>query len=370
MPTTAKTTIRDPSETPPGTGARAARPRFTSPASRGQAARAPFAEVSIHSSQFPDAVRRDLLASLRARRVNHKFHYDSVKQTQKWLALHQAYSPTRNDADCRAIYEKGFAAAAENIKAKPVHVIGLGCGGGQKDTRLLKLLKARGREVVYTPCDVSAAMVLVARETALAVVPEQNCFPFVCDLATADDLKDFLGHAVTRQLVTFFGMIPNFEPPEILPRLAALVRPGDFLLFSANLAPGNHYAAGMKRILPQYDNDLTRDWLMTFLLDLGVEKSDGELRFAIETGGFGLKRVVARFHFSRARQIKLDGESFKFRRGESIRLFFSYRHTPERVRKVLARHNLEICGQWMAKSGEEGVFLARRSGVPAAPHLK
>ena len=69
-----------------------------------------------------------------------------------------------------------------------VHVIGLGCGGGQKDTRLLKLLKARGKEVFYTPCDVSTAMVLVARQTALTVVPEKNCFPFVCDLATADDL--------------------------------------------------------------------------------------------------------------------------------------------------------------------------------------
>ena len=145
--------------------------------------------VRIHASQFPEEVRRDLLDSLRTRRVNHKFHYDSVKQTQKWLALHQAYSPTRNDADCRAVYEQGFKAAAAQIKSKAVHVIGLGCGGGQKDTRLLKLLKSRGREIFYTPCDVSTAMVLVARQTALAVVPEKNCFPFVCDLATADDLS-------------------------------------------------------------------------------------------------------------------------------------------------------------------------------------
>ena len=138
--------------------------------------------VTIHASQFPDAVRRDLLESLRTRRVNHKFHYDSVKQTQKWLALHQAYSPTRNDADCRAVYEKSFEAAATHIKAQSVHVIGLGCGGGQKDTRLLKLLKARGKKVFYTPCDVSPAMVLTACQTALAVLPEKNYFPFVCDL--------------------------------------------------------------------------------------------------------------------------------------------------------------------------------------------
>ena len=330
------------------------------------------ATITIHESQFPGAVRRDLLESLRARRVNHKFHYDSVKQTQKWLALHQAYSPTRNDADCRVIYENGFAAAAEKIKAKQVHVIGLGCGGGQKDTRLLKLLKGRGREIVYTPCDVSAAMVLVARQTALGVVPEQNCFPVVCDLATADGLPEMVGLArcadrtpqrgvPTTRLVTFFGMIPNFEPQDILRKLASLIGPKDWLSFSANLAPGENYAEGMKKILPQYNNVLTADWLMTFLHDLGIEKSDGELRFAIEDGGSDLKRVVARFHFSRARQIKVDNKTFKFRSGASIRLFFSYRYAPERVCKMLAGYDLEVCGQWIAKSEEEGVFLCRKT---------
>src|SRR5262249_55311104 len=153
-------------------------------------------------------VRRDLLGSLRSRRINHKFHYDSVKQTHKWLALHQAYSPTRTDENVRAIYDQGFKTAAVKIKSKSVHVIGLGCGGGQKDARLLKLLKARSKQIFYTPCDVSTAMVLVARKAALKVLPDEDCFPFVCDLATANDLKSIL---VTRHssLITFFGMIPN-----------------------------------------------------------------------------------------------------------------------------------------------------------------
>ena len=333
------------------------------------------ANVTIHASQFPENVRRDLLASLRARRVNHKFHYDSVKQTQKWLVLHQAYSPTRNDADCRAIYEKSFAAAAAQIGSRQIHVIGLGCGGGQKDTRLLKLLKTCGKEVFYTPCDVSTAMVLTARQTALAVVPEKNCFPLVCDLATADDLPAFLNprtrlrFASARQITqhaaritTFFGMIPNFEPEQILPRLASLVRPKDFLLFSANLAPGNNYVAGAKKVLPQYDNPLTRDWLMTFLLDLGAERSDGKLRFKIETdSASGLKRIAAGFHFTRPCRIEVESEAFAFRAGEAIRLFFSYRYTPVLVRKLLGRHGLEVCEQWVTKSEEEGVFLCRNS---------
>jgi L-histidine N-alpha-methyltransferase len=353
------------------------------------------ANVVVHASQFPDIVRRDLLESLRTRRVNHKFHYDSVKQTQKWLALHQAYSPTRNDADCRAIYEKGFKAAAARIKSRRVDVIGLGCGGGQKDTRLLKMLKAGGKEVFYTPCDVSAAMVLTARQTALAVLPEKNCFPFVCDLSwgaehrlgknqipgatrrggarrsgLAGDLLSLSGarpSTLDARLFTFFGMIPNFEPQDILPKLASLVRPKDFLLFSANLAPGADYAAGMKKILPQYDNALTRDWLMTFLLDLGIERRDGKLQFEIEDGRFGLKRVVARFHFRRPCRIEVESNAFSFQNGDSLQLFFSCRYTPVRVCKMLARYRLKVCDQWIAESGEEGVFLcehgSRREGA-------
>ncbi len=336
------------------------------------------AHVSIHATQSPENVRHDLLESLSTRRVNHKFHYDSVKQTHKWLALHRAYSPTRNDADCQRVYEQSFATAAAAIKSKTVHFLGLGCGGGQKDTRLLKRLKAGGKQVFYTPCDVSTAMVLTARQTALAVLPADNCFPFVCDLATAGDLQEmiwegcgagdsnFSGTAIRRpsrnvtRLVAFFGMIPNFEPQEILPKLASLVGPKDLLLFSANLAPGTDYTAGMKTILPQYDNGLTRDWLMTFLLDLGFERRDGDLRFTLEGGRFGLKRVMACFHFNRLRRIAIESRQFTFRRGENIRLFFSYRYTPERVRKVLARYELKVRRQWITKSGEEGVFLVRR----------
>src|SRR5262249_45508712 len=162
------------------------------------------------------------------------------------------------------------------------------------------------------------------------------------------------------RLITFFGMLPNFESQIILPRLAAMVRPGDHLLLSANLAPGPDYEAGVHRILPLYDNQLTRDWLMMFLLDIGVEKADGELRFSIENdpSGSGLKRVVANFHFARQRELRLDQEPFAFQPGDSIRLFFSYRHTPALVCFLLAAQGLKVLEEWITRSEEEGVFLA------------
>ena len=324
------------------------------------------ASVKIHASQFPASVRSGLLQSLRTRAVNHKFHYDSIKQTQKWLALHQIYSPSRHDADLAAIYDQSFRAAAEMISNSQVHLIGLGCGGGQKDTRLLKELRAAGKELFYTPCDVSSAMVLVARAAALAVVPDENCSPLVCDLAAANDLAEELARlspAGASRLISFFGMIPNFEPSAILPRLAELIRPGDTLLFSANLAPGSDYQRGVEKILPQYDNPQTRDWLMTFLLDLGVERTDGELRFSIENdeSGLGLKRVVARFYFNRPREIRIESDAFSFSAGDSIRLFFSYRYTPALVEARLREQGLRVRERWIAGSEEEGVFLVARA---------
>jgi uncharacterized SAM-dependent methyltransferase len=322
-------------------------------------------QVAIHASQFPDQVRADLLDSLRTRQVNHKFHYDSVKQTQKWLALHQIYSPTRNDADCVAVYEQAFAAAARQISAPCVTVIGLGCGGGQKDTRLLAQLATPGHTLAYAPCDVAGAMVLVARQTALAVLPPERCHPFVLDLATAADLPAVFAASLdpaASQLFTFFGMIPNFPPEVILPRLADLVRSEDWLLFSANLAPGPDYTAGVRHILPQYDNAPTREWLLTFLLDLGVERADGELRFTIATDSVsGLQRVEANYHFTRSCRIAIENDTFDFPAGSAIGLFFSYRYTPDRVRSALAAHGLQVREQWITQSGEEGVFLCRRA---------
>ena len=325
--------------------------------------------VSVHASQFPEQVQSELLASLRSRQINHKFHYDSLKQSQKWLALHNAYSPARTEADVAAAYDRSFGVAANRLSKGPVHVISLGCGGGQKDVRLLKMLTATGNEVFYTAADVSLALVLTAREAAARVLPESHCSGLVCDLAAAGDLPEVLSRAADRCLFTFFGMLPNFEPDVILPQLARLLRPVDWLLLSANLSPGDDYSAGLRHILPQYDNELTRDWLLTFLLDLGVEKTDGEIHFNIEdvqTRGGTLKRVTAYFHFLHDREIRVGLERFEFRQGENVRLFFSYRHTPALVQALVRAHGFTMICEFLAVSREEGAFLAKPAASAAS----
>jgi uncharacterized SAM-dependent methyltransferase len=324
---------------------------------------AALANVAVHGSQFPEQVWAELRNSLRLRQINHKFHYDSYRQTQKWLELHAACSPSRTDQDCAQCFENAFAAAAGKIGGAAIHVIGLGCGGGQKDTRLLRLLRKDQRQLDYTPVDVSLPMVLTAREAASEVVAEPR--GLVCDLALAEDLAEYFNRETPEaaaRVMTFFGMMPNFEPGRILPRLAGLLRERDLLLLSANLAPSADYEAGVVRVLPQYANNLVEDWLRIFLLDLGVEQTDGTIEWVIEPcpSGSGLLRITARFGFQRGRSVTIAGERFEFKAEEKIRLFFSYRYTPERVLRQLEEHGLTAREQWIADSGEEGVFLCGR----------
>jgi L-histidine Nalpha-methyltransferase len=317
--------------------------------------------VLVDRSQFPDNVRKELLDSLSKRSLNHKFHYESYKQATKWLSLHEAYSPSRTDSSCARMYEDAFRALAAMDLAEHVEVVSLGCGGGQKEIQLLKALQKEVQTVSCVMSDVSLPLVLAAQSDALQIIPTEHCRAIVCDLATAQNLPAIFENQQGRQsIVTAFGIIPNFEPCTLLDRISSLFRSNDLMLLSANLAPGQDYDAGVRSVLPQYDNPLTRDWLITFLLDVGFEIEDGEIVFGIQTDELALQRITAHFHLSRDRRIRVLGENFSFRRGESIQIFFSYRHTVSGLKSLFRQHGIQSLRHWTNLAGDEAVFLCRR----------
>lgn len=332
--------------------------------------------VHIHPSQFPAGVEAAFCESLRRRRVNHQFHYDTPKQAARWLRVHEAYSPARQDDSCLAAYEQAVTATAEAALCGdgPVAVVGLGCGGGQKEAALLRALHARPsvRPLRYVPADVSPGLALVARAAALATgaVRAEEVAPLVLDLAATEDWREALEGVApgrARRIVTFFGMLPNFTPNQVLPRLAALLAPGDLLLVSANLAPGPDYAAGVRQVLPLYDNAPTAEWLFAVLEGVGISADDGRIEFGVAAcpEGSGLTRIEADFVFARAAVALYSGQEWPFAAGERFGLFFSYRHTPERVAALFAPLGLALGGQWLNAAGDEGVFLLARGGAVA-----
>ncbi len=319
--------------------------------------------IAVHPSQFPDRIRHAILSSLRSRQINPKLHYGSTTQTLRWLALHETLSPARAEPGCSGMYEACFDFLVERFSTAHIHVVSLGCGGGWKEALLLEKLQKTGMDCSYTPVDVSTSMVIVARQAALGAAPQCRCHPIVADLAEADDLGPIIGSLEpenTPQLITCFGLLPNFEPHVLGSRLKSLVRKGDILALSANLAPGNDYRGGVRSVLGQYDNPPTRDWLAGLLEDLGFTVSEGALAFRIEESAeaLGLLRIVAELVLNRDCRIEFHSEHFEFEVGACIRTFFSYRYTPSLVRSFLRISGLDAQESWISPSGEEGAFVA------------
>lgn len=334
--------------------------------------------VFIHPSQFPAAVAEQLRESLRTRRMNHKFHYDTPRQAAAWLRVHEAYSPARRDAECGLMYATAFAEVAQRLAGVgDLDVVSLGAGGGQKDALLLRALLVSNPAVRcrYVPVDVSSGLSLVSRSAAVdAGVRAEECFPMVVDLAVEPDWAGALRgvtRAGVRRVICFFGMLPNFESEWVLTRLAQMIGPEDVLLVSANLAPGPSYPDGVAQVRPQYANDLTCEWLLVSLLNVGVERSDGAISVGIEEwpAGSGLLRLKGEFTFAKARMIRCEGEDFSFAAGERFQLFFSYRHTPEILEALFQKQGMRVADAWINPAGDEGVFRVIKVTSSEARHV-
>lgn len=322
--------------------------------------------LTVHDSQYPARIAAQLCEGLRRRHLSSKFLYDSPAQAQRWLAYHQAFSPSRTEPDLLALYHQAFFAALTMLQGSPLHYVSLGCGGGLKDTLLLQQTRAQGFRVGFTPTDVSTALVLETMLRVQQALPGLASAPLVVDLETAPDLAGFLTQHETvfangspcRRLFTCFGLLPNFVYDSFLPYLRRLMRPTDVLLLSANLSPGV-YQEAMTRILPQYDNPFAHTWFAGLLDSLGFTATQIQLIVGtqvLDNAGH-IWQIQAAAHMMQPLTCMLAGESFPFRAGEQLHLFFSNRFTPQIMPQVLRAAGLAVMDTFLFDSQEEAIYL-------------
>lgn len=325
------------------------------------------AHITVHESSAPERRVAVLREALQAHRVPGRLLYEGPGQAQRWLAYHQAWSPSRADPGVQQLYRQAFAAAVADLGGGALHVVSLGCGGGQKDCGVLDAVPEGARATShYTPLDASAALVNEACAQVARRYPSVIQHPIEVDLEAQPALTAWLtaadGGALTR-LFTCFGMLPNFDP-ETFPRyLAGLLRPQDGLLCSANLSPGG-FAADHARILRQYDNPEARSWYRGALEALGITPADCTL--AIEANA--LRPDGSRWQIAvdatllRKVRAKTGGVAHPLPAGERLRVFRSVRFTHAAIHEALIHAGLRVEQEWLHASGEEGIFWCRRAG--------
>ena len=150
-------------------------------------------DVRIDESVTPAAHRAALIAALEARRVDNRFHYVGELASSRWRDLAASHSPAQDADDGVVAYDDAAKAVIAALPEGPVHVIGLACGDGVKERRLLGALRSAGREdISATAVDVSVPLVGAA-DAAMAQVPGVVAIEGVAvDIGAVPDLSPLL----------------------------------------------------------------------------------------------------------------------------------------------------------------------------------
>jgi uncharacterized SAM-dependent methyltransferase len=138
--------------------------------------------LTFHDSQYPARLAEQVCQGLGARKLPGKLLYESSAQAQRWLAYHQAYSPSRTEPTLLALYDQAFQAALQALSPSALHYISLGCGGGNKDALFLQQAAPHCPALIFTPMDTSAALVVETLLRIHSALPMLTTAPLVVDL--------------------------------------------------------------------------------------------------------------------------------------------------------------------------------------------
>lgn len=309
--------------------------------------------LDFHPSQFPNTVQDKLQTALEARQLPARFLYDSPAQAARWLAYHEAWSPSRTEAELLDLYDDAFRGGLDALGSRELGYVSLGCGGGTKDSRFRVQAGKRGLDPAITLTDTSPSLVMAA----LLKNPEAKARGVVVDLEAEPERGLFAEARPT--LWTAFGMVPNLDAERFLGWLGRCLEPPDIALVSANLHRSPWPEAGPE-ILPQYDNREARAWYMGALAELGLGAAELEVRGEPRGHNGAAWRVKVEAVSQAPAELAVSDRRIHLPAQASISVFYSNRFTAEAFERTLDAAGLSPERRWIFEGEEEGVWLVRR----------
>ena len=267
-----------------------------------------------------------------------------------WKKVHLACSPFLQRPALQRLYRLPSPRIRKHFGLRPYSVLALGCADGLKEFLLLQKLPP---PTVLLAADTNPSL---ARQATIRLPARKKIWRKIdlthelpASLSRALQPALFIPTSKTHKLpilVTLFGVLPNLPPLPLLKKIARFLRPEDLFLFSANLAPGTKGRSGALRVLPQYDNSPTREWLEAAVGHFRPRLPKGRLEFGIFSDP--QKKSLAR--------IEARGIS----RRKIVTVFSSRRPTSSQVEAWIRTAQLLKVARYLDPLGEEGVWLVAR----------
>jgi SAM-dependent methyltransferase len=318
--------------------------------------------IDSHPSVETESLQQEAIESLRRNRVEPKFLYVTPEQAAFWREVFLKHSPIHGNPEFTRIYQEAFVKIATELPAGKIRLVGLGCGTGQKEAGLYTRLIEHGHEIEFTAIDVSRDLVAESVEKLIAA-GAKHTRSLVCDLAQINFLGEWLDGLPgdLPRIITFFGLFPNFAPSVITRLFHAVLRPSDCVLASAHLVPAGtreEISAGMKTILPQYDNLETLAWLAAAVKAWKLEtRVDAPKMRISETEG--IPTFLGEVRWKTQEPFEQWGRHFSPDTRNPLRLFSSLRYTPALFEDLLRGEGFAVDLLSLTACRQEGIWCIR-----------
>lgn len=250
--------------------------------------------------------------------------------------------------------------------------LGPGCllieygSGSSRRTRLL--LNCLRQPAGYIPIDIAERQLAVAADHLRREYPDIPIMPLVADFTEKFEIPT-MDRPVQRRVVYFPGStIGNFHPAEagqLLRHMGTIVGDGGAVLLGIDM----HKSAAI--IEPAYND--AQGVTAAFNLNL-LQRINRELDADFDVASFEHRatfnrkqsRIEMELLSQREQQVRIDGSSFQFDRGESIVTEYSYKYRPEDFKELVRNAGFNVQDVWM----DEGQLFSVQLLVRRPPAAK
>jgi L-histidine Nalpha-methyltransferase len=298
---------------------------------------------------------QDALAGLRRtpKELPCKYLYDQRgSQLFEQICRLEEYYLTRVELDILHRHSEEIA----RLAGPNARLIEPGAGTLEKAAVLLDRLE---QPAGYIPIDVSSAALSATAINASRRFPGLEVYPILGDFAVPLSLPG--GREPRGREVVFFpgSTIGNFAPDEaseLLARLARWIAPGGAIVIGVDLkkAPSILERAydDAKGVTAAFNRNVLYRMNRELDADFHPEAFVHRAPYSLSHG-----RIEMHLVSESPQRVRIQGETFEFRPGESIRTECSYKYSPYEFDGLVRNAGLQVVRTWMDDARWFGVFF-------------
>lgn len=315
-------------------------------------------------------IENRLYERLKKRELPDYFLYTGAGGAKNWLELDgsEKFPVARK---LKSILEDNIASIVRLIP-EGMNLVSVGVGSGEKERILLKelikknLAEKSASETVstrYYPIDISNQFIDIAVGNVRDLpVEKKGIVGFIEDIPL---LKQYWSLPV---LFCILGnTFCNHEPEFIFQLIYETLGQTDLLLFDANLFPSEssdkETQFARRAVLDTYASRENELFNMHPLLQYGMlpEKFDFEISLGDVESRIGtLYRTRKSLNILKDAEIRVGHDTINFKKGEVIRMGFTYKYTYEQITSLLKIYGFEILNVFLSEDRTNTVLLAKK----------